>query len=374
MIIHYKKSFSRKPFLIRRIIMLKIYPLPIVSLLALGFLPLPQASADETLDTRWYAAPFASFVLTDNDRNASNGWGGGLGLGKIIDQHFNVELKGFYQGFTGQNGPWSMSGGTAEAQYYFSRQKFSPYTVVSAGGMDTCLGPKCGTGLIGELGMGFSYELHDNLQVRSDVRYRYNHNLNANLQAGTNEFSDLIVNVGFVIPFGDKPKPAILKVETPAPVASTPHPAVTDCSTLDSDQDGVNNCADKCPDTVKDSKVDNVGCPIRLILKGQHFKVDSAKLSLEAKKILDEVAASLTAYPEKHEIEVQGHTSSEGSTAHNQKLSATRARSVVTYLKSKGVTNKLSAKAYGKSRPVADNKTEAGRSENRRVELIWIQD
>ena len=94
----------------------------------------------------------------------------------------------------------------------------------------------------------------------------------------------------------------------------------------------------------------------------------------EAKTILDEVAASLIAYPEKNEILVQGHTSSEGSAPYNMKLSQKRAKSVVDYLKAKHVTNKLTAKGFGKTKPIADNKTEAGRSENRRVEMIWITD
>jgi OOP family OmpA-OmpF porin len=56
------------------------------------------------------------------------------------------------------------------------------------------------------------------------------------------------------------------------------------------------------------------------------------------------------------------------------KLSQRRAQSVANYLKRKGVTNRLTAKGYGETQPIADNSTEAGRSENRRVELIWIED
>ena len=56
------------------------------------------------------------------------------------------------------------------------------------------------------------------------------------------------------------------------------------------------------------------------------------------------------------------------------KLSQRRAHSVLEYLKMKGVTNKLIAKGYGETQPIADNATEAGRSENRRVELIWIEE
>ncbi|MGZ4970686.1 MAG: OmpA family protein, partial [Methylobacter sp.] len=201
-------------------------------------------------------------------------------------------------------------------------------------------------------------------------RYRYNNNLNAQVQPGTDEFHDMVVNVGFVVPFGDKPK----RVERqPEPVAAAVPEPVKDCSTQDADADGVNDCLDRCPGTINGSKVDNTGCPVRLVLKGQHFKYNSAELTLNAQTILDGVAQSLVAYPQKNDIEVQGHCSSEGSAAYNLKLSQRRAQSVVDYLKMKGVTNRLIAKGYGESQPIADNKTEAGRSENRRVELIWIE-
>lgn len=347
--------------------------LPALALAGLGLMPTAKA-ADQIDDNRWYVAPFGTFIRTDDDRLARDGWGGGAAFGKIIDRHFNVELKGFYQGYNGQNGTWNSSGGTADAQYFFFRDKFSPYTVIGLGGMDTCVSAKCAAGFIAEAGLGFTYELSDNFLFRSDIRYRYNNNNDVHVQPGTTEFNDMLINVGFVIPFGEKPKsaPAVATpAPAPAPIVKSPAPA--DCSTMDSDKDGVNNCLDKCPDTPRGSKVDPNGCPIKLILKGQQFKYDSAVLTAEAKTLLDEVAASLKAYPEKNEIEVQGYTSSEGSDAYNLKLSQNRAKSVVDYLKKKGVTNKLSSKGFGKANPIADNKTEAGRSENRRVELIWIQ-
>lgn len=349
--------------------MLKKQLLTIVPLMGFGFLPLAQA-ADENQDDRWYVAPFASYVQTGGDRKAADGWGGGLGVGKIIDKHFNAELRGFYEGFRGSNGPWDLAGGTADMQYYFFRDKFSPYAVVGIGAMNTCASANCGVGLIGEAGLGVSYEVNDHLLIRSDVRYRYNNNLNAQVQPGTDEFHDMTVNLGFVIPFGDKPKP-VAKSETKfAPVAAAP---LANCANLDSDGDGVNDCLDKCPGTIKGCNIDAKGCPVRLLLRGEHFHYDSAELTLNAKEILNGVADSLIAYPQKNDIEVQGHTSSEGSNAYNMKLSQRRAKSVVDYLKAKGVTNKLIAKGYGESQPIADNGTEAGRSENRRVELIWIE-
>jgi len=351
--------------------MLKQKQWVIVSLVGAGCLPLAQA-ADRLDDNRWYVAPFASFVNTGGDRRAADGWGGGVGVGKMIDEHFNAELRGFYQGFGGDNGPWDLAGGTADLQYYFFRDTFSPYAVVGVGGMNTCASANCGVGLIGEAGVGASYEVNDHLLIRSDVRYRYNNNLNAHVQAGTDEFHDMTVNLGVVIPFGDKPK-YVAKSETrmeTAPVVA----AKVDCSKLDADADGVNDCLDKCPGTIKGAMVDAKGCAVRLILRGQHFEYDSAELSLNAKELLDAVAKDLIAFPQKNEIEVQGHASSEGTDSYNMRLSQRRAHSVVEYLKMKGVSNKLSAKGYGETQPIADNATEAGKSENRRVELIWIEE
>lgn len=351
--------------------MLNHKPLIIVSLLAGNIISVAQAATDQAQDNRWYIAPFASYLNTGGDRHATDGWGGGLGVGKMIDEHFNVELKGFYQGFNGSNGSWDLVGGSADLQYYLFRDKLSPYAVVGLGGMNTCVSANCGIGFIGEAGLGLSYELNDNLLIRSDVRYRYNNNLNAQVQPGTEEFHDMTINLGVVIPFGDKPKYAVAEPKAKlAPVAVAP---IDNCATRDSDSDGVTDCVDQCPNTVEGSLVNGKGCTVKLVLKGEHFKYDSAELGLNAKELLDGVAADLIAYPEKNEVEVRGHTSSEGSDAYNMKLSQRRANSVVQYLKNKGVTNKLTAHGYGERQPIADNSTEEGKSENRRVELIWIE-
>jgi OOP family OmpA-OmpF porin len=87
--------------------------------------------------------------------------------------------------------------------------------------------------------------------------------------------------------------------------------------------------------------------------------------------VLDGVAQSLISYPLKDDLEVHGHTSSEGSNAYNMKLSQKRSQSVANYLASKGVSNRLIARGYGESQPIANNNTEQGREQNRRVELIW---
>ncbi len=332
------------------------------------------AQAEEFLDNRWYVSPFGSFVKTGGDRDADDGWAAGMGIGKIINEHFNVELRGFYQEFGGftnvipgqvrSGGNWQSAGGTTDLQYYFMRGKLSPYAVLGAGATYTWVPADAGVSFIGEAGAGLTYELTDNLLLRGDVRYRYTNDFGANFHSSTNQYHDMVVNVGVVVPFGPKPKPAVVE-----PIAPTP---VADCSTMDSDNDGVNDCLDKCPGTLSGSKVNTDGCPLSVELQGVQFKVDSAVLTEESKVILDAVAASLIAASQGKEIEVQGHTSSEGSNAYNLKLSKRRSQSVVKYLQAKGVKDKLYAKGYGEERPIADNATKEGRARNRRVELVWF--
>lgn len=149
------------------------------------------------------------------------------------------------------------------------------------------------------------------------------------------------------------------------------------CPAVDTDGDGVLDSADRCPDTPKGMLVGANGCLIlfvegkkNVVLQGVTFVVNRSELTIDAKKILDLVAQSLNAVPEVT-VEVQGHASSDGSDAANMSLSTRRAASVRTYLMSKGVAeNRLTSKGYGETMPVADNATEEGRKQNRRVELV----
>jgi OOP family OmpA-OmpF porin len=100
------------------------------------------------------------------------------------------------------------------------------------------------------------------------------------------------------------------------------------------------------------------------------FEPDSAKLIADSKDLLDEVAKALDDHPEIKVVSIEGHTDSRMSTRHNQKLSVARANSVRSYLMTKGIAkDRLVAKGFGESQPVADNGTWKGRFQNRRVHL-----
>jgi len=170
---------------------------------------------------------------------------------------------------------------------------------------------------------------------------------------------------------------------------------------LDSDGDGVFDGLDKCPGTPAGVKVDADGCPPPVVVKpaapeaskavapeaskavepaaprkltldGVNFDSGSARLRPGSSATLDNAAATLKAWGEvKVEVQVEGHADSVNTDAYNLKLSQRRAEAVRAYLVKQGVAaDRLTAKGYGESSPVADNKTAEGRSKNRRVELI----
>ena len=113
--------------------------------------------------------------------------------------------------------------------------------------------------------------------------------------------------------------------------------------------------------------------PQKLVLEGVNFDFDKATLRQEDVSELDKNVEALKAWGDVN-IEVAGHTDSMGSDAYNMKLSQRRAEAVRNFLISRGVAaDRLTAKGYGESQPVADNATEEGRFKNRRVELAPLK-
>ena len=99
------------------------------------------------------------------------------------------------------------------------------------------------------------------------------------------------------------------------------------------------------------------------------FDFDKSVLKPEGKAKLDDLAGKVQGINLEVIIAV-GHTDSVGSDAYNQKLSVRRAEAVKAYLVSKGIEkSRVYTEGKGEKQPVADNKTAAGRAQNRRVEI-----
>ncbi|WP_295800481.1 OmpA family protein [Mucilaginibacter sp.] len=150
----------------------------------------------------------------------------------------------------------------------------------------------------------------------------------------------------------------------------------------DSDGDGVADQFDKCPNTPAGSVVDGSGCPIKFPepvavataaptatpYGNIQFEFDSSVLKTSSYPVLDATSADMRA--NSSTVTLAGYASSEGTAAHNMRLSKDRANSVKTYLVNSGVDAKrLKVKGFGETHPIADNSTEDGRVANRRVEM-----
>ncbi|SFG80425.1 OmpA family protein [Pseudomonas sp. NFACC45] len=158
----------------------------------------------------------------------------------------------------------------------------------------------------------------------------------------------------------------------------------------DEDDDGVFDRRDRCPDTPANTPVEHHGCPLpqypasappvepqapatEVITLNDAGKVlfdfDKSDLTQDARSQLDGLMSKLS-HANVASIRVVGHTDSVGTDVYNQGLSERRASSVAEYLLTQGLSpDKLTSEGKGESEPVADNETDEGRAQNRRVEL-----
>lgn len=139
----------------------------------------------------------------------------------------------------------------------------------------------------------------------------------------------------------------------------------------DTDGDGIPDNKDNCPEVA--GVVANHGCPE--VLKGAilqkivYFNRDGSVVIDRNIIDLNEIAAFMNEHPDA-QISIAGHADNRESVQYNLRLSEKRADFVINYLKKKGMTSlKIDKSFFGKSKPVADNNTVAGRALNRRVEI-----
>jgi len=128
--------------------------------------------------------------------------------------------------------------------------------------------------------------------------------------------------------------------------------------------------AEELEEELPNASIERVGEGIQVTFdSGILFDFDSSRLRPEARRNLGDLAASLSSY-DNTEVLIVGHTDSIGRAEYNQGLSERRAQAAANYLLEQGVgTNRVRTMGRGAEEPVATNETEAGRQENRRVEV-----
>jgi OOP family OmpA-OmpF porin len=139
---------------------------------------------------------------------------------------------------------------------------------------------------------------------------------------------------------------------------------------IDSDADGVPDCLDDCPDTPRGTRVNAQGCPFTEEKFVIQFNLDSDIIREDQKPLLDLAATLLLENPDIN-VTIEGHTCNLGTEEYNLDLSQRRAESAKAYLMSRGVAgSRMTTIGKGELYPIASNATEETRKLNRRIEFV----
>lgn len=384
---------------------MKKYQSMLVGLLGLlAILPSLGLAADPQ---PWEAGVGLGFIDPGNKRNIDTDFAGLLTLGRRFDQNWGAEVFGMIGNDINVLG--------VRGLYHFDESYYgwTPYLTAGAGFTDPNPGSSDTTVLIGA---GVKRPINENLGLRAEL------NAHQGLDSGA---TDVSLFFGVTWSWGASPAPVARQAppSPPPPPVDSDHDGVPDSKDacpdtpagvkvdatgcpLDSDHDGVPDSKDQCPNTPQGVKVDANGCPpvidgdsdgdgvpdskdkcpatpagakvnadgcpilmekvgIKLEL---NFDTDKADVKPEFKDEIDRVASFMRKYPGASVV-IEGHTDNTGSSEHNQKLSERRAQAVAESLvRDHGIAaSRVQSVGYGDTKPVADNGTAAGRSENRRV-------
>lgn len=337
-----------------------------LSLLAAAALALPAAGLAQQEAGKLYLNPAVGWIEWDSDTNLDDDVYYQLGAEARLTERFGVELR------YGQADSVDIKRGTGEADftrlgldmlYYFGRfganRAWEPYLAagVSHGEFDVD-GSDRSDETLGNIGLGVRYHLSDRWSLRADARA---------VNSFDSEQTHGIYTLGISYALGGSPAPAPAPEPAPEPVSAAP---------VDSDGDGVPDERDRCPNTPRGREVDEYGC--EYVLKQTEtirmevlFAFDSSEVREEYMDEIEKVARFLRKYGGTT-AQIEGHADSIGTDSYNKKLSQERADAVRTVLVERFNIDpaRLTSVGYGEERPIADNNTEEGRRENRRVVAV----
>ena len=354
----------------------------LLSCALLGALGFAQVASAAEYDDRWYVSGDFGAVMFDDERNLERPWYYQVGFGKFFAPNWSweVNLNSTNPHVSGAELNWSMYGVgvTGRRHWQSAERNWWPFVSFGAGALrheeefSNVLGgspiDREGTDLEVHAGAGLQVDMG-----RTDMRLELQGRYDADDDGAEDGYIDYIASAGVIVALGPEPSEPVEVTQT-----TTTTQTQTDCATLDDDGDGVNNCDDKCPNSVAGQTIGPDGCPVPVTidLRGVNFDFDKSVLRPDAIATLDEAISVLKQYPDL-KVEVAGHTDAIGTDAYNQGLSERRAQAVYDYLTSNGIdaSRLVGPNGYGESRPIAPNTNEdgsdnpEGRAQNRRTEL-----
>ncbi len=366
----------------------------------------PSFAVTVDTDVAPYIGSAFGYEISDNDRNAKNGYGVQVTFGVPLSYaHGAIELTYWdvrrdraLDGALDLQTSLMVNYVQDFGSYWFMK----PYALVGIGGLqEDVLGAKS-THAAFDAGVGTLFALPwRNLAVRTEARALGQDNNRSSAPGNEDFVMDYRVLVGLQMP--------LMMAAAPAAVPATPKAAGCDVKVVgadgrsdcgsDSDHDGVPDGIDQCPGTPPGVTVNEVGCPavagadavktelpaptaiapkvaedgIRGKLNYVTFSDNKFTIDGESKDRLDQVVALLANDPDSR-VEIEGRTDNRGSEAYNIVLGSKRAEAVRQYLLGKGVNPaRLSAISLGEFHPISSNKTAAGRKENRSVRFHIVK-
>jgi OOP family OmpA-OmpF porin len=283
-------------------------------------------------DDRWYLTPFGTYTITDDDRLAKDGWGGGLAVGRPIHPNWNLEVRGTFERLSGAvsgQGKYQNWGVSLDAHWYFlGRQglrfwqptSVQPYLILGAGAFkDDPEFRDSAWSFMANGGLGILWPFSSWGRFVADVRYRWDDNYDR-LGNGKN-FDDVVISAGLQIPLGPPPRVAEAPRPAPPPPAAAPPP----------------------PPVVKPAPPPPPPAPKPIVRKFDistdgMFGFDRSDLTPVGRNRIDNVIQGFkSAGLVLTSMLITGHTDPLGSEQHNQRLSLERANIVRDYFVSQGI-------------------------------------
>lgn len=397
----------------------------------LVFVAAATAAAGIRPDTFTLTPQAGVMIFEGNQAFESPGLVGGFALGYNFGSHWGTEGVLLYgsgkRKYSDQSIP--ITAAHLDLLYHFKEQEgLVPYASVFFGGLrlDT------DDDMLAGYGVGLKYFLNEDVALRLDVKHLFDINYRDTEAYKRHEYYNMLAaTAGVYFQFGGETAmvPLIkdadadgvhdvydrcpgtsagVKVDAdgcavkkePVKLLDSDRDGVTDnldlcpdtatgvavdgkgCPVVtDKDLDGVIDVLDVCPDTPAKTVVDARGCPVQVTLAvalpepALTFNLEYLPNEVEVRKDfaaeMEKMAEFIKANPGRRFV-IEGHTDSVGSDASNMRLSLSRAEKIRDYLVEKmGISaSLLEARGFGESNPVADNNTQEGRQQNRRVVII----
>ncbi len=275
---------------------------------------------------------------------------GNIGIGKYLSKNNILKLEFEKSEKTNVNSQnETLTRTLLNVEHCFDNEtKFTPY--VFAGTGYQWVSGAYNNEIVADAGVGIKYAINNTLGAFVQTRF---------LRDFSNNDNHRSFLVGVEYKFGQTQSlQKVESVQQPKPIQK---PVV-----VDSDNDGVVDSMDKCPNTPAGVKVDKNGCPMSFNFNIT-FKNNSSKIQPQFVSRIQKFALFLKNNPA-YKAEIEGYTDNKGSKIYNEVLSLKRAKAVYLELIKLGVDKKrLSFVGYGDKNPIASNKTKEGRIKNRRV-------